>query len=284
MTMDEQQRKAETFLALHTAPQLLVLANAWDVCSARLFEIEGFKAIGTTSAGVSATLGYPDGQRMSLDEAVDVVRRIVAHVRVPVSADIEAGYSDSVEGVVRSAQKVLEAGAVGVNLEDGTGHPAQPLYDVAAQTEKLAAIRQMADSAGIHLVINARTDVYLLPSHKPAARLRDAVKRANAYKQAGADCIFVPDMGDLNQETMVRLIKEIEAPVNVIAGATMPPLGELEAIGIARVSFGPRPMRAALALVRKIARELLDRGTYTTMTTETLSYTDINHMFADRSG
>jgi 2-methylisocitrate lyase-like PEP mutase family enzyme len=284
MTRDEQQRKAEEFLALHTAPELLVLANAWDVCSARLFEFEGFKAVGTTSAGVAATLGYPDGQRISLAEAVEVVRRIVAQVRVPVSADIEAGYSESVEGVVGSAKAVLEVGAVGINLEDSTGDPARPLYDVAQQTEKLAAIREMSDSAGVHLVINARTDGYLLPSDDPARRFHDTVERANAYRRAGADCIFVPDMGDLDKDTMASLVKEIDAPVNVIAGATTPPLEELEAIGIARVSFGPRPMRAALALVRKIARELRDTGTYAAMTAETLSYAEINEMFADRSG
>jgi 2-methylisocitrate lyase-like PEP mutase family enzyme len=227
-------------------------------------------------------LGYPDGQKMSLNDAVDAVRRIAARVRVPVSADLEAGYSESVDGVVQSAKAALEAGAVGINLEDSTGDPAQPFYETAVQVQKLKAVREMADSAGIHLVINARTDGYLVPSDKPDERFRETVERACAYKAAGADCIFVPDMGDLDRETLARLLKEIDAPINVIAGPSLPPLGELEAMGVARVSLGPRPMRAALALVRKIARELREAGTYATMTAETLSYAEVNQMFAGR--
>ncbi|MHC4695934.1 MAG: isocitrate lyase/PEP mutase family protein [Planctomycetota bacterium] len=279
MTKDEQRRTAEEFLKLHNAPPILVLPNAWDVVSARLFELEGFKAIGTTSAGISATLGYPDGEQISLEETIDVVRRIVEHVNVPVSADLEAGYAISPDGVARSAEAALNVGAVGVNLEDSTGDPARPLYDESLQVEKIAAVRQMARAYGVHLVINARTDVYLLSVDEPETRLRHTVQRANAYRQAGADCIFVPDFDALDRETIRRLADEIDAPLNIIAGGHTPPLAELEEIGVSRVSFGPRPMRAALALIRKIAKELLNTGTYTTMTADTMSYSDINRMF-----
>ncbi len=279
MSHDTQRQKAEDFLARHKAPPLLVLPNAWDVCSARIFELAGAAAIGTTSAGVSATLGYPDGERMSLEQNLSVVRHIVAGVDVPVSADIEAGYASSPDGVAASARVTWQAGAVGMNVEDGTGEAARPLYDESLQVEKIRAIRELASSEDIPLVINARIDVYLVPDEDPSARFRHAVRRANAYRQAGADCIFLPDFGDLDREMIARLVDEIEAPVNVIAGVNTPPIAELEEIGVARVSVGPRPMRAALALLRRIARELLDQGTYRTMLQDTLSYAEVNQMF-----
>jgi len=280
MTNDAQRQRAGRFLELHRAPPILVLPNAWDAVSARLFELEGFEAIGTTSAGISATLGYPDGQHMSVSEAMDAVRRIAGCVTVPVSADMEAGYASDTAGVVDTARAVMNVGAVGLNLEDGTGDAAWPLCDKSIMKERIAAIRAMASAEDIHLVINARTDVYLAGNESdPAARFRHAVKRAAAFTEAGADCIFVPDMGNLDRQTIARLVKEIDAPVNVIAGETTPPLGELEEIGVSRVSFGPRPMRAALALVRRIAREWKEEGTYSTMLADTLSYAEVNAMF-----
>ena len=129
MITRNQRRRAEEFLALHHGPKLLILPNAWDVASARLYELEGFKAIATTSAGISSTLGYPDGQRISLGEMVEVVRRIADHVSVPVTADLEAGYAADPEGVVRTVEAALAAGVVGVNLEDSTGDPSAPLFD-----------------------------------------------------------------------------------------------------------------------------------------------------------
>lgn len=281
MTEDDQRCKAAAFLALHNSPPMLVLPNAWDVVSARLFQLEGFKAIGTTSAGIAATLGYPDGQRMTLAENLAVARRIAERIDLPISADIEAGYATSIDGVVHAARLTLEAGAVGVNLEDGTGDSATPLFEVALQAEKIAAIREFASSVGISLVINARTDVYLTPEDDPLARLRHAVERGNAYRRAGADCIFVPDAGDLDREAIARLVHEIDAPINLIAGAKTPPLAELANLGVARVSLGPRPMRAALAVVRAIARELNDAGTYTRMTADALTYSEINRMLAN---
>jgi 2-methylisocitrate lyase-like PEP mutase family enzyme len=282
MVMEAQRRRAEEFLALHHAPELLILPNAWDAVSARLYELEGFKAVATTSAGISSTLGYPDGQRIDLEGMIEAIRRIVEHVSVPVSADLEAGFASAPEGVARSARSALNVGAVGVNLEDGTGNPAGPLFDEAMQAEKIRAIREMASSARIHLVINARTDVYLVADGTPAEQLRRAIRRCNAYRLAGADCVFVPDMGTLDKETIARLVKEIDAPINVVAGDRMPSLPELEELGVARVTFGPRPMRATLALIRKMAREWVETGTYTTMTADTLSYAEVNAMFERR--
>lgn len=282
MITQDQQRQAEEFLALHHAPELLILPNAWDVVSARLYELEGFKAVATTSAGISSTLGYPDGQRVSLEEMIDAIRPIAEHVSVPVSADLEAGYATAPEGVARSAKAALDVGVVGVNVEDGTGDSTQALFDEALQVERIRAVREMASSAGIHLVINARTDVYLVADGPPAEQLRRAIRRCNAHRLAGADCVFVPDIGTLDKETIARLVREIDAPLNVVAGDHMPSLPELEEIGVARVTFGPRPMRATLALIRKMAREWVETGTYTTMTADTLSYADVNAMFERR--
>ncbi|MCP4248631.1 MAG: isocitrate lyase/phosphoenolpyruvate mutase family protein [bacterium] len=281
MTKGQQQRKAEEFLALHAKPELLVLPNAWDVSSARIYELEGFKAIGTTSAGVSATLGYPDGQRMSLDDAAAAVRRIVERIALPISADFEAGYATTPEGVAQAAKTVLRVGAVGLNLEDSTGDPARPLYDVSVQQEKIQAIREMATAQDIPLVINARTDVLLIAQDTSAATLGRAVDRANAYRDAGAHCIFVPDYKGLDRKSITELVRGIDAPLNVIAGANTPPLAELAELGVARVSFGPKAMRAALAFIRKIARQWLDTGTYELMLTDAMTYAEVNQMFDD---
>lgn len=279
MTQDEQARKAEQFLALHTGPGLFILPNAWDAASAKIYETAGFKAVGTTSAGIAATLGYPDGQVMSLEENLQTVRRIVNHVDLPVSADVEAGYSASLDGVVNAARGVIEAGAVGLNLEDGTGEASNPLCGIPVMIERIRAVREMALKQGIRLVVNIRTDVYLVPPQSPRDRLRRAVERGNAYREAGADCIFVPDTGDLDSVAIRTLVEEVDAPLNIIAGAHTPPIGELETMGVKRVSLGPRPMRACLAFLGRISLELLDRGSYALMTEDALTYEEVNRWF-----
>ncbi|MHC5004332.1 MAG: isocitrate lyase/PEP mutase family protein [Planctomycetota bacterium] len=280
MIPDEQRRKADSFLALHHGAHVLVLPNAWDVCSAKIFELEGFKALGTTSAGISATLGCPDGERMSLRENLEVVRRIVQHVDLPISADIERGYAETVEGVARSAEAAMAAGAVGINLEDSTGDPGRPLLDPGHMQERIAAARESTSVAGCHLVINARTDAYLLSGGGSAADLSAAIERGNAYHEAGADCVFVPDFEDLDESEIELLASEIAAPLNIIAGERTPCIARLQEIGVARVSFGPRAMRAGLAQLRRIARELGRQGTYTIMTAEALTYAEVNEMMA----
>jgi 2-methylisocitrate lyase-like PEP mutase family enzyme len=276
-----QKALAAQFLALHRMNRPFVLANCWDVVTAALFAREGFQAIGTSSYATAATLGWRDGRYVALRDTVDLVKRLVHRVRLPVSADIEAGYAETVDGVVQSAREVLAAGAVGMNIEDGTGDPKRPFYDVTFQCEKIAAIRLMADEAGFHPIINARTDTFLLPDDDRGRRMRQTIERGRAYVEAGADCVFVPDMGDLDLATMKHLVDEIGAPMNIVAGGPTPPLRKLEEIGIARVSLGPRVLRAGLGLFREIAREILDRGTFTKMTTGALSYEETNQLLAE---
>lgn len=280
MSVEQSQKDlAEDFLKIHQTPPLFVLANAWDVASARIFELAGFRAIGTTSAGIAATLGFPDGQKITVHETVEVVRRMVRLVRLPISADIEAGYASTVEGVVESARSVLEAGAVGINIEDSTGDSRHPLYDIEFQKEKISGIREMAQSESIHLVINARTDAFMLMKDDDNVRLSRTIERANAYREAGADCIFVPDLEDMTAIAMKTLVGEIDAPINIIAGPKTPPVRELEAIGVRRVSLGPRHHRATFAVLKKIAEEILEKGTFTGLSAEGFSYSDVNRMF-----
>lgn len=210
---------------------------------------------------------------------MEVVHRIVNNTTLPVSADIEAGYATSIKGVMKAARAVLDIGAVGLNIEDSTGNPTTPFFDTAFQQDRIKAIRETADAQGIHLVINARTDVVMFQDKSPKA-LRETIDRGNAYREAGADCIFVPDVGNLEKKTIPILVKEIDAPINIIAGATTPSIPELQEMGVARVSLGPRPMRAALSQLRKIAKELMATGTYQLMSESSITYSEVNQWFA----
>lgn len=278
-----QKQKANYFLELHNSHELLILPNVWDAASSKIFELENFKALGTTSAGISSVWGYPDGQIMPFDKSLLIIRRIIECTNLPVSIDIEARYSESVEGVVETAKKVLEIGAVGINIEDSVGgnsnYHSSSLYDIHFQCDKISAIREMAEKENIHLVINARTDVFLVLEVSKNDKIEYAVNRANRYKKAGADCIFVPDMGDLNKADITTLVNEIDAPINIIAGANTPPVNELEKIGVARISFGPRIMRVTFDLLRNIAKEIKNQGTYSQFTCGNISYSEVNSWF-----
>jgi 2-methylisocitrate lyase-like PEP mutase family enzyme len=271
---------------MHEGPRLLLLPNAWDVVSAKIYEVEGFRAVGTTSAGIAAALGFADGERMALDDNLAVCRRIVEHVAIPVSVDIEAGYSECLDGLSETITKVINSGAVGVNIEDSAkagygGTKSGTLLEPSAQADRIAAVRMAADSAGVPLVINARTDVLLDHGAASGKRLGEAIERGNTYRRAGADCIFVPDMGVLAESEIAVLANGIEAPLNLIAGKKTPSVQRLESLGVARLSFGPRPMRAALQFLRAMAREWLATGTYAQLTSsDSLSYDEVNAWFA----
>ena len=272
MSKDKTKSMAEKFRAMHHGRRILLLPNAWDVASARVFEEAGFGALATTSAGVAFTLGFPDGQRISRDEMLGVVRRIATAVRVPVMADVEAGYGNRPEDTARTATDVSEAGAVGMNLEDATGDPRKPLFDLTLQVERVKAVRETAREL---VVLNARTDVYLLQLETPATRYDAALKRLAVYRDAGADCVFVPGLQDV--ATIARLVKDLGCPVNILVGPGAPAVAELEKIGVARVTVGSGAMRATMGLARRIAEELKGAGTYSTLE-GAISYADLNRM------
>ena len=286
MERSTQVERVRAFRRMHQGPEPLLLPNAWDVVSAKLYEVEGFRAVGTTSAGIASALGFPDGERMTLDDNLAVCRRIIECVAIPVSIDIEAGYSGSLDGLSETISKVIASGAAGVNLEDSTkpgcgGSGSGALLDPSGQSERIAAVREAADRAGVPLVINARTDVLLEHVEASEDRLREAIERGNTYRRAGADCVFVPDMGVLGESEIAVLVNGIEAPLNLIAREKTPSVQRLEALGVARLSFGPRPMRAALGFLRGMAREWLTTGTYARMTSnEPPSYDEVNAWFA----
>jgi len=276
MSATTQAEQAERFRALHTGPRLLVLPNAWDAISARLIEEAGFPAIATSSAGVAWALGYADGERISRGEMLAVVRRIVLGVRIPVTADVEAGYGATPEAAAETARGVIAAGAIGLNLEDATDEGR--LLDLTLQVERVRAVREAGAAARVPLVVNARTDAFEMKQWSPAERFTAAVRRANAYRAAGADCLFVPHVSDAG--TIERLAREIAGPLNVIAGPPAPPLGELEALGVRRASLGPRIVQATLGLIRRITAELRERGTYEALTDLVIPFAEIQRLIA----
>src|SRR5213596_1608454 len=274
MKRTSQREQAEAFRRLHREGGILVLPNAWDVITARVIESAGLAAIATSSAGVAWALGYADGERISRGEMLAVVRRIASSVPVP--ADMEAGYGPTPEATAETARGVIAAGAVGLNLEDGTNEGR--LVDVALHQDRIRAAREAGAAAGVHLVINARTDAFEVKEWSPSDRLTAAVRRANAYRAAGADCLFVPHVSDA--ATIGRLAREIEGPLNVIAGPPAPTIPELERLGVRRASLGPRVIQAALGLVRRAATELRERGTYETMADLLIPFTELQRLVA----
>lgn len=274
MERDLLNYKATRLRELHQGPKILTLLNVWDVAGACLVESMGLPAVATSSAGIANSLGYPDGQRISRREMLDVVRRITSAVKVPVTADMEAGYSRSPEGMAETAQELLEAGAVGLNLEDSDEE--DRLVDLSLQVGKLKALKEAARAEGVDLVVNARTDTYLLRNADSGWRFPETVRRARAYRDAGADCVFVPGLDDAT--TIRQLLEESPGPLNVLArkgGLSVP---ELERLGVTRVSIGSGPARAAMATFRRIIREVLEQGTYHSMTDDAISYDEMQRL------
>jgi len=257
------QAKAQTLRSLHRGAGILVLPNAWDVASAKVFEAAGFPAIATTSGGIAATQGYPDGERISRREMLDVVARIAKSVSIPVTADLEAGYASTPEQMRETTLALLETGAVGMNLEDGLREGSMPLVQTSHHVEKIKIVREVCRVAGVDLVINARTDIYLRCIGDTANRFAHAIHRGNTYLQAGADCVFVPGVHD--ETTISELARHIEGPVNVLAVPGTPSVATLQQLGVARVSFGSGPMRATLKVLEQFAHELKEHGTFETM-------------------
>jgi 2-methylisocitrate lyase-like PEP mutase family enzyme len=247
--------------------------------SARIVEGAGASAVATTSAGLAWAWGAADGDRLDRDGALGAVGRIAAVVRVPVSADIESGYAQDAQGVADTIRAVLAAGAVGVNIEDALydgPDGGAPLRPIAEQAERIAAARAAADTAGVPLYVNARIDTYL----RGAGKIEETLERAAAFLAAGADGVFVP--GAVDPVTVKTLVGGIEGPLNIMVGPGAPSVAELAALGVARISAGSGMAQAAHAVVRRAARELLDAGTYDSLT-DGLDYAELNALMG-RSG
>lgn len=240
------------------------MLNSWDIGSSKLIEACGYKAIATTSMGIAASFGYPDCQIITLSEMLEFITGIVNAVKVPVTLDIEAGYGNNLNEIIESVKKIIATGVSGINIEDSLDlNPV--LIDEMEFCERISAIRELSDSLGFHLVINARTDSFYTSSGSTQEKISESIKRGNKYREAGADCIFVQPVSD--KETISTLVKEINAPINILANPTIgggvtPSIKELQELGVARVSLGSGLMKATLALIKKLADELSENGTY----------------------
>jgi len=264
MVSSNQKEKAELFLKYHQDKEILVLLNSWDIGSSKLIEACGYKAIATTSMGIAASLGYPDCQVITLSEMIEAITGIVKAVKSPVTVDIEAGYGNNLNEIIESVKKIIATGIVGVNIEDSLDL-SPVLIDEMEFCERILAIRSLSDSLGFHLVINARTDSFYTSSGSTQEKLSESIKRGNKYREAGSDCIFVQPVWE--KETISTLVKEINAPINILANPTIgaevtPSISELQDLGVARVSLGSGLMKATLALIKKVADELSEKGTY----------------------
>lgn len=264
MVSNIQKEKAERFLKFHHDKEILVLLNSWDIGSSKLVEASGYKAIATTSMGIAASLGYPDCQVIKLSEMLNAITGIVNAVQVPVTVDIEAGYGNNLNEIIESLKKIIATGIVGINIEDSLNLSPE-LMDEMEFCERISAIRALSDSLGFHLVINARTDSFYTSSGSTREKLAESIRRGNKYREAGADCIFVQPVWE--KETIATLVKEIHAPVNILSnpaiGDGLPPsVHELQDLGVARLSLGSSLMKATLALMKKVADELSEKGTY----------------------
>lgn len=265
MVSNIQKEKAELFLKLHQNNDILILLNSWDISSSKIIEATGYKAIATTSMGIAASLGYPDCQIIQLSEMIEAITDIVKNVKAPVTVDIEAGYGSNLNEIIESVKKIIAAGIVGINIEDSLDLNPK-LIDEMEFCERISAIRELSDSLGFHLVINARTDAFYTWSGSAKEKLAESIKRGNTYREAGADCIFVQPVWE--KETIATLVKEIDAPIIILsnpgigAGILPPSVIELQDLGVARLSLGSGLMKATLALIKKVADELSEKGTY----------------------
>lgn len=257
----EQKPKGRIFRALHTAPGVVLMPNAWDAGSARMLAAAGFSAIGTTSAGIAFSHGVPDYDgRVTRPEMLDCVGRIAAAVDLPVSADLEAGYGIAPQDVAQTIALFIQAGVVGGNIEDYSGDAHCPLFDAVLASERIGAARQAADSSGLPFTLTARTDCYLAGVDDPFS---EAVRRSNLYREAGADCLFVPGIRDA--ATIAALVREVDGPLSVVmglAGASLN-VAELAALGVKRISIGGSLARATFGLIRRAAQEMREQGSFT---------------------
>jgi 2-methylisocitrate lyase-like PEP mutase family enzyme len=275
-TKPEQIRLAETLRQLHHAPPILVLPNAWDGASARIVEAAGFAAVATTSGGVAWSLGYLDGEAAPWDEVVAATQRIARAVGLPVTADIEAGYATTREQLMRHIADIIAAGVAGINLEDGMPEAGMRVRPTEAAVERIAAAREAADRAGVPLVINARTDLYLRNEGDAGSRFAETVARGRAYLAAGADCIYPIGLSD--PTVIGEFVAAVGGPVNVMGRKGMPDLATLEKLGVARVSTATSLTLATMGLTQQLVEGLKSSGSFDGMA-GAMSYPDAQGLF-----
>jgi 2-methylisocitrate lyase-like PEP mutase family enzyme len=278
MGRSDQKALAEAFRAMHKVPPALLLPNAWDAVSARLFVASGFGAVATTSGGLAWAIGYPDGEGAPWSEVVAATRRISRVIDVPLSADIEAGFASTADGVHDNVREIIAAGVAGINIEDSDLR-AKKLRPIEEAAERVRAARRAADSAGVPIFINARTDVFHLEAGERADRPAEALRRARAYLEAGADGIFL--FGHPELTVVADLAKAIPAPINIVGRPGMPGMTELERLGVARVSIAGGGAMATLSAVHDLAQSLFETRRFDRLTSN-VKRADLQQWFSSR--
>jgi 2-methylisocitrate lyase-like PEP mutase family enzyme len=267
--------RRRAFRALHGGPAILVLPNAWDVISARVYEDAGFPAVATSSAGLANSLGYSDGNVLDVDLHLATLERMVRALDVPLSADVESGYAPDTAALAEFVRRLAETGVAGYNLEDGLYE--SQVFPLAEAAARVAAAKKAAPD----VFLNARTDIYLAVIGSPSTRFAATVERLRAFAEAGADGVFVPGIADA--ETIGRLAASVRLPLNVLAGPTIPDAAALQRLGVRRVSVGSSVMRRTLGVLREIAHELRDAGTFTFTRDPSVSYAEANALLDRRN-
>lgn len=260
-----QYEKAKRFSDLHKHEGCFLMPNAWDIGSAKMLASAGFETLGTTSAGIAFALGHPDNAfcseeaRLDRDTMIEQIQRITTSVTLPVNADLEDGYGESPEAVGETITLAIEAGAVGGNIEDYTGLRDHPLFEKSLAVERIQAAREAIDKSGIPFVLVGRTDSV---SCGLADGFAEAVERANAYRAAGADCLFAPGVSD--ETSIRRLVEEVDGPINIVMGLTGADVSvaSMRALGVRRISIGGSLARAIYFQIRQAAVEMLEHGTF----------------------
>jgi 2-methylisocitrate lyase-like PEP mutase family enzyme len=261
---------AKQFRDLHSSSELLILPNAWDAGSARLFEDAGAKAIATTSAGVCWALGYPDGNTLPVEKLAALVGTITDAIHVPLSVDVEGGYTDDPKKIAQNLKPILEAGAIGINIEDGEGEP-----ELLAR--KIEQVRKTAESAGVKLFINARTDVYLNQVGKPESWVEETISRATKYQAAGADGLFVPG---ITEASAIRAVADgIKIPLNVMARPGLLAAKELTKLGVRRLSAGGAISQVVWNQAYELAKKFLHSGDSEIVVNDGMSYSKLQGLF-----
>jgi 2-methylisocitrate lyase-like PEP mutase family enzyme len=273
--LKSQAEKAEAFRAMHRGEKILVLPNAWDVPSARVFEDAGFGAVATSSAGVMVSLGYPDGEEIVFDEYAAAVGRISKVLGIPLSADVVGGFGNDPEDVAASVEKIVEAGAIGINIEDFV-HAAKKLLPLEKQLDRLKAVIALKESSGVPIVINARTDAFRFAEGDEKARLGEAIRRGQAFRDLGVDCVY--PMGLTDSNSISTCVDALKFPINVMVRKGLPPVTELQRLGVARVSFGPSASYAAMGLLKRASEEVLKKGTYQTLVDGAITFDELNSL------
>ena len=277
--MNSQVEKAEVFRGLHNRKGILVLPNAWDVPSARVFEDEGFPAVATSSAGMMVSLGYPDGESIPQREFDAAVKRISQVLSVPLSVDVVGGFGDTPEGVARSVRAVIRTGAVGINIEDFV-HSTKKLLPLGKQKARLGELIRLREALKVPFVINARTDALRYAPGDDDEKMEEAIRRAEAYRDLGADCVY--PMGLTDAASISRFVRALDFPMNVMVRKGLPSVPELKRLGVARVSFGPTASYAAMGLLRRVSREVREKGTFDSLIEGAITFDELNSLAVPR--